>query len=136
VRKYLMFMDLYYENRVRVQVVDFSMVSRFFCLISRFFSPFLSWKRLVSRGLRINQGLFEFKWRGKKLVFREQGFITIGDSTLSGLRDSLDSTQGRLSPNRANPGLSDSISLGLAGEPCTHRERRGGIHTIKHNKTR
>jgi len=42
-----------------VQVIDFSRVSGIFRLISRFFNPFLSWKRLVSRGLRQKRGLFE-----------------------------------------------------------------------------
>jgi len=135
-----MFMGLYFENKASVQIIDFSMVSRVFRLISRFFSPFLSWRILISRGLRINQGLFEFKSRGEKLVFRELGFITIGDSTLSGLRDSLDSTQGGLSPNRANPGLSDSIPLGLAGEPCTPsecgmEEQMRRIRRVVHDKT-
>jgi hypothetical protein len=116
-----MFMDLYCENKVFVQVVDFSMVSSVFHVISRFFDPFLSWKGLVSRGLRINQGLFEFKCRGEKLVFRD---FDVGRET-------------RIAQ-----------IIAKAGGGCIHEERRGGVESgrsafaglrrdkVKHNKTR
>jgi hypothetical protein len=43
--------------------------------------------------------------------------MNLGYSTLSGLRNLNDSTQGRPDRNRANPGLNDAIPLGLKDGP-------------------
>jgi hypothetical protein len=57
--KLFMIRLLHAKNRVPMQVVDFSPVTNIFHLISSFFTPFFSQKGLISRRLRIKQGLIE-----------------------------------------------------------------------------
>jgi hypothetical protein len=57
--KIMMARRLQLENRVPVQVVDFSPLTYIFRIISRYFTPFLSCKGLVFRRLRIYGALVE-----------------------------------------------------------------------------
>jgi len=61
---------------------------------------------LPRKGLsRSHTGVGRIRFDKKPLLIR--------DSNLSGLQDLIGLTQGRHSRNRANPGLNDSIPLGL-----------------------
>jgi hypothetical protein len=90
-RKIFRIKKLRFVNKPTVQVVEFLDVVTIFQLISRFFDPFLSCKRLVSRRLRQNRGLIKSrasKWeereirierRPKLQIFRPYGAAACGD---------------------------------------------------------